>query len=191
MSKVFDFQFCTDNFDQEMLDFIVEKGWSLEGSNHGSYATVDDNCLYYGTGIDGFWTDADVQHYGFVLLTKQEFKEKIGMVTKQFTKADLRDGMICTSRNGDVFTVQGDRIINIEGRFVLLINISDDLATVWCDDLDIMKVEQPTVLFTRVEVPVKSSAQVELDKLHEQIAALQGQVGDLQEQADKLQKVIE
>ena len=91
--------------------------------------------------------------------------------------------MICTSRNGEVHTVQGDRIVDEEGCYILLRDISDDLTGVW-SDLDIMKVEQPTVLFTREDPPVKSPAQIELEKLQEQIAALQ-------EQADKLQGIIE
>lgn len=51
--------------------------------------------------------------------------------------------------------------------------------------MDIMKVtdRDGTILFTRQEVPVKSPAQIELEKLQEQITALQ-------QQADKLQQSL-
>lgn len=132
-----------------------------------------------------WFTNKHGREYSCLWYRLKSYKEPV----KQFTKSDLRDGMICTSRCGDVYTVQGDRIIDIKRCYVLLEDISEDLTGRFAD-LDIMKVEQPTVLFTRVEVPVKSPAQIELDKLHEQIAALQGQVGDLQEQADKLQSCL-
>lgn len=66
----------------------------------------------------------------------------------------------------------------------LLENIGDDLSVKSSFvDLDIMKVEQPIILFTRQEEPTKSPAQIELEKLQEQIAALQ-------QQADKLQSCL-
>lgn len=131
--------------------------------------------------IDGYcsYSNAPDGAYGaFIAWEHLSYKQP-----KQFTKADLQDGMICTNRNGSAYTVRGDRMVR-EGGHIFLDDIKDDLTVDgWSGDLDIMKVEQPTVLFTRVEQPVKSPAQIELDKLQEQIALLQ-------QQADKLQQTL-
>lgn len=112
------------------------------------------------------------------------------MATKQFTKSDLLDGMKVKYRSGY------ERIVFASSLYEL---IDNDLVhqldlTEYRDDLtaygssnswDIMQVtdRDGAVLFTRQEEPAKSPAQIELDKLHEQIAALQ-------EQANKLQGAI-
>ena len=108
---------------------------------------------------------------------------------KQFTKSDLRDGMICTSRCGFIYTVRGDRMVRGSGMYMGLKDISDDM-TAELPNLDIVKVEQPIVLFIREEPPVKSPAQIELEKLQEQMVTLHEQIAALQGQADKLQGVI-
>ena len=120
-----------------------------------------------------------------------EFLKPYKEPAKQFTKSDLRGGMICTSRGGYTYTVQGDRMVRDGGMYMLLENIEDDLTVNGGDnDLDIMKVEQPTVLFIREEPPVKSPAQIELDKLQEQMVTLHEQIAALQEQANKLQGTL-
>lgn len=186
MSKVFDENFYTEEFDQEILDFIVERGWKLEGPCWGTVSSINDTTLYYGTGIEGFWTDSEEDHFGFVLLTKQAFKEKIGMTTKQFTKSDLLDGMRVVYRDGDERIVFGG---NLYSKYVgglshaaKLEEFEDDLTGIYHSEMDIIKVtdRDDTVLFIRQEDPTKSPAQIELDKLQEQIA-------QLQEQANKLQ----
>ena len=258
MSKVFEEGFYTDDFDQEMVDYLFNNGWIVCGNTPNNTPSISQPYLKYGCVNKHFWTSEQETSY-YIKLTKQEFKEKIGMVTgykladgsysgqykigdkfeatdgavfskgaivtycrddntdspyfidstggswccfwwrlkpykvpaKQFTKSDLRDGMICTSRCGYIYTVQGDRIVR-GGWIISLESIAEDLTVdgaghgKWrpAGDLDIVKVEQPIVLFTREEPPVKSPAQIELEKLQEQIAALQ-------EQANKLQGVIE
>lgn len=73
----FEYQFYTEDFDQEMLDFIKNKygtdAYDLEWSKCSER-------LYYGDGVDGFWTDSDDSCLEeFEELTKQEFKKNIGM----------------------------------------------------------------------------------------------------------------
>lgn len=80
MTTLFDEQFYTDDFDQEILDFITSKGWGLK-SEYSNKPNLSDNYLVYGKGTNRFWTS----HFndGFLKLTKEEFKEKIGMTTVQ------------------------------------------------------------------------------------------------------------
>lgn len=112
------------------------------------------------------------------------YKPAPEMSSKQFTKSNLLDGMVCTIRCGYTYTVQGDRLVGGVGCYIRLNDLREDLTVDGgTGDLDIVQVVQPTVLFTRQEVPAKSPAQIELDKLHEQIAALQ-------QQADKLQQSL-
>lgn len=76
MSNVFDEQFCTDDFDQEMIEFVKELG---DFKYRGTFGDDGDKFLKYGTGNNYFWIDNyECSH---TLLTKQEFKEKIGMTT--------------------------------------------------------------------------------------------------------------
>lgn len=77
MGKLFDENFCTDDYDQKMIDFInknfgeVSVEWKpLEGY------------LKYGIGLDKFWTSDSHLHCSENILTKQQFKEKIGMIDK-------------------------------------------------------------------------------------------------------------
>lgn len=80
MTTLFDEQFYTDDFDQEILDFITSKGWGLK-SEYSNKPNLSDNYLVYGNGTDRFWTS----HFNdkFLQLTKEAFKEKIGMTTVQ------------------------------------------------------------------------------------------------------------
>lgn len=99
----FDESFYTDDFDQEMMDFIVEAGCRFDNV---LWVHID-NFLFYSIYFDEFWTCSGKPTRS-PHLTKQQFKEKIGMTTKQFTdtnltfsKADLQDGDICTAVNGE------------------------------------------------------------------------------------------
>lgn len=68
-----------------------------------------------------------------------------------FTKSSLKDGMIVTTRNGNVYTVTGDRLLREGGMYVLLEDINDDLTSVLDDvrSLDIISVQQTVTLFKR------------------------------------------
>lgn len=95
--SLFSEDFYTDDFDQEMLDWIKSnlKISQIQGEWDVSHTKLE----YYNTkGIDYFWTSNCTSHE--TKLTKQQFKEKIGMVTKQFTIADLKDGMVVEIDSG-------------------------------------------------------------------------------------------
>lgn len=70
--------FLTTDFDQDMLDFIRE-----HHSHHhvlGHDLTIEDDVLNYSREIDSFFTDnSTVRESNYKELTKQEFKERIGM----------------------------------------------------------------------------------------------------------------
>lgn len=76
-------------------------------------------------------------------------KEKY--MNKAFTKADLKDGMICTTRGGYIYTVQGDRMTREGGMYMLLDDISDDLTVDDLPELDIVSVQQTITVFERVD----------------------------------------
>lgn len=76
-------------------------------------------------------------------------KEKY--MNKGFTKADLKDGMICTTRGGSVYTVQGDRMTRDGGMYMLLEDISDDLTVDDLPALDIVSVQITLTVFERVD----------------------------------------
>ncbi len=92
--------------------------------------------------------------------TNEAFKEWIGMNKKptdqSFTKSDLKDGMVCISKNGNVYIVRGHKLERGEGYYLALDSLNDDL-TVSNDfgedvsELDIIEVLQTTTLFKRVD----------------------------------------
>jgi len=100
-----------------------------------------------------------------VYYTNEQFMEWIGMtktpsekVTHNdvFTKSDLKDGMICTTRDGNVYTVKGDRLLRDGGMYMLLEDINDTLICEDIGEFDIIRVEQPTVVFERVDIKQRS-----------------------------------
>ena len=114
--STFDKSFYTTDFDQEMMDFIEgNSGFKIEDE----FLHWHDyhNILAYGAGRGAFWTESaalDVYRTS-TPLTKQQFKEKIGMpmespVTEEttFGKKDLVDGMFVKCRNGEIHVVLGD-----------------------------------------------------------------------------------
>lgn len=93
MNKTFDFEFCTQDFDQEMLDFIEGSGYSVGGLSTGEW-DLGHRTLYYGTGLESFWTDDDPDLDGFQLVTKEEFKRLIGMSVPKptlYTQSELTE----------------------------------------------------------------------------------------------------
>lgn len=90
--QLFNEGFYTEDFDQEMFDFIKAQGWSLDGETGLVKASLSALHLYYGTGIEGFWTDNDENDLeDYEHLTKQQFKEKVGMSTPKKRIGDYID----------------------------------------------------------------------------------------------------
>lgn len=99
-------------------------------------------------------------------ISTEKFMFMIGMTKKSsekvFTKADLKDGMICTTRNGSVYTVDGDRMYREGGMYIAMDDINDDLTVSNTGTLDIIKVVSPVVVFERVD-PKQQAIQKELE----------------------------
>lgn len=83
MGKLFDEAFCTSDYDQEMLDFVTDN-FRYSDSN----LRACDSFLKYSTINNRFWTSHDPVHCP-LLLTKQQFKEKIGMIDKVEEKDNM------------------------------------------------------------------------------------------------------
>lgn len=129
--KSFDESFYTVDFDQGMLDFIGR-----------GYKTIEDQLdhkgeeLVYSSACDCFWTNTFPKHDSIkdyeVLpeLTKEQFKQKIGMALKNtttvkddnivenntFTKSDLKDGMLVRHRGYETLYMKiGDMLLSLGG----------------------------------------------------------------------------
>ena len=98
--KYFDESFHTNDFDQEMLDFI-EKNYDVDKCN-GWYVSV--SLCYHPIDKDFFVLACTASGNN---ITKQQFKEKIGMTNKgTFTKEDLVAGKhVVECRNGTRYVV--------------------------------------------------------------------------------------
>ena len=103
MGKLFDESFCTSDYDQEMVDFLAKV---YNCSNTG--LRLDHGFLKYSLIYNEFWTS----NY-FVqcpVLTKQQFKEKIGMIDKEGKKDEMvsyklidKDGYLKShAKNGEI-----------------------------------------------------------------------------------------
>ena len=86
MTTLFDEPFFTDSWDQDIITYIANKGWEVT-SEQNNYVDITDKHLVYGTGNNHFWSSDyeanELLDEGFKYLTKEQFKEKIGMVTVQ------------------------------------------------------------------------------------------------------------
>ncbi|QDP59550.1 MAG: hypothetical protein GOVbin4162_124 [Prokaryotic dsDNA virus sp.] len=151
----FNESFYTDDFDQEMLDYIWEN-YSVSDIQY-EWAS-SDTYLKYSPALGYFWT-CYCENTNSVKLTKQQFKEKIGMAQKQFSKSDLKkrkwDGVRLHHRNSRISRklmgdVLGSRDFSLFTRFKLC-EIEDDLTHFNQSEWDIMKVidRDGTVLFER------------------------------------------
>ena len=126
-----------------------------------------------------------------VYYTNEAFKEWIGMNKKptnqSFTKSDLKDGMICISKNGNVYIVRGHKLERGEGYYLALDSLNDDL-TVSNDfgedvsELDIIEVQQTTTLFKRGDkkkLAIQNeleSAKAKAERLANHIAVLESKL---------------
>ena len=85
MGKLFDVEFYTTEHDQDIIDFI-EKRLMVSPD----YWSFPSKYIVYGTGNDHFWTSDNSCSEKFrTKLTKQQFKEKIGMIDKEDEKDDM------------------------------------------------------------------------------------------------------
>lgn len=155
-----DYDFHTPNTKEvrEFLEDNFDRGDTSQWASDAIYDHITTTCCF--TGL--FTTN---NSYGKHIPTEQ-FMELIGMTkpsTTRFTKADLKDGMICTTRNGNVCTVAGDRMYSEGGNYLLMDDFNVDLTCVEkLDNLDIIKVVSPVVVFERVD-PKQQAIKKELE----------------------------
>lgn len=141
----FNESFYTDDFDQEMLDFVKENFEITDDIDE--WDLTDKNLKYY-TGLDYFWTGSSTNWY--TKLTKQQFKDKIGMTDKEsttqqnntFTKDMLVSGEhVVKLRDGTYNLVMGNRIVDLGGWLLLLNHLTEDLRYAYNDEkLDVIAV---------------------------------------------------
>lgn len=186
--KEFDESFHTNDFDREMLDFIKEN-YNIDTCN-GWYESV--SLCYHPLDKDFFILTCTASGNN---LTKQEFKEKIGMVNKTtFTKDDLVAGKhIVEYRDGcRRFVMCDDYLIGTDGCSSLG-NFDGNLISV-CKSMDIVKVYEITtrdtvdgflkhlnlnLVWERTE---KSEAQLQYEECQAKMKELQAQLDKLEPQ---------
>jgi len=79
--------FYTDDFDQEMIDFLLHNGYAVTGACKDMKPDLDNNYLNFSMGVGHFWTD-NLSNIFSEQLTKTQFKEKIGMTDKKSDKQE-------------------------------------------------------------------------------------------------------
>ena len=85
MGNLFDEGFCTTEHDRDIIDFI-EKNFMVSSGDWD----FPSKYIVYGTGCDYFWaSDNGYSEKCRTKLTKQQFKEKIGMIDKEDKKDDM------------------------------------------------------------------------------------------------------
>lgn len=159
--STFNESFYTTDFDQQMMDFIESK---YEIENPELEWTTTHSTLAHGSGLDSFWTEDintpnDYSEQGYTLLTKQQFKEKIGMPVdksatekKTFTKKDLVDGMFVKTRNCGTYLKLGELLLQGEG-FLYLDDYDENLIDIrdvdkGFDIIEVLTPNKPTNLNT-------------------------------------------
>ena len=171
-------RFHTIDFDQEMLDFIKQNFITDEVCN------LRDDFLNYDPSLGYFWT-ANSTYTGWLTLTKQQFKEKIGMPQDNiveestFGKKDLVDGMFVKTRDCGTYLKLGELLLQGEGFLYLddydenLIDIRD--ADKGFDIIEVLTPNKPTNLNTYLggynsdsiwkRTPPKSEKVIKLEQL--------------------------
>ena len=96
--------FYTDDFDQEMLDFI-EENYTITPNGRNEWNVGGKFLRYYN--VNGYFWIGSAVHPNYRHLTKQQFKEKIKMTNNNdtFPVEDLKTGMILRFKNGDITMV--------------------------------------------------------------------------------------
>lgn len=118
LHKQFDTRFYTEDFDQEMLDFILV----TQSESKARYMDKSHSFLKYGTGNNYFWTIDGGSSRGYKQLTKQQFKEKIGMpLTKKkdwwevLTEKEGYVTVIVTAREGNYISIGNRTYLGNDG----------------------------------------------------------------------------
>ena len=162
------------DYNKEIADWLTENAAQVDFTRH-----INPNCYIFTSRNGEFYSN--YHHISCdVYYTNEEFKKWVGMTKKPttkdklasilnvegqraldylkerymnegFTKADLKDGMVCTTRRGDKYIVQGDRMIREGGMYMLLEDINDDLTVDDYSGLDIVSVQQTITVFERVD----------------------------------------
>ncbi len=184
--KSFAENFYTGDYDQEMLDFI-DKNYTIDFVNGWRIK----ESLSYHISDDDFFVSTDIKGAG-KLLTKEQFKEKIGMTNKThdegvFTKNMLKDGMFVKMK-GDIYMVLGKVLCSYD-RYILLEDydegLNDNEQEVWnIQEVYILEGEDNiaplnyslsgnglTSIWERP--PEKSKAQFHYDKCKEKLEGIQ------------------
>ena len=138
------------NLKQKRLQYIVRqeeeaKDFCLNMHEHGMkwndgdsyieeqyYDAYQEKMCYY---ADGEYSDLDyAKEKGYIVLEWSDYMQK------EFTKADLKDGMIVKYRNGEMYLKFGGKLINNDG-FEELSTFDNNLKDVdFSSDYDIMKI---------------------------------------------------
>ena len=124
--------FCTGDYDQEMLDFI-EENYEVDKETNG-WKTFEPY-LGYSSEDNDFYIANNFYEALMTILTKEEFKRRIGMIVeeekvvdktvfnKTFSKSDLVDGMVVEIREPfeevSLYLVKGDRLLSKKGHNLL------------------------------------------------------------------------
>lgn len=200
--KSWDESFYTEDYDQEMLNFINSNysvdyvnGWNVQTSlcQRGGEFFVSRH-----RGYDKMISQE---------LTKEEFKRKIGMIVEEekfagknaFSKSDLVDGMVVEIRvpfgGISLYLVKGDLLLSKTGHNHLEDYQEDLTLTEGVSEWDIVKVYtvntfrsltlehlNKTLIWERP--PEKTQSQLKIE-------ALQQKMESLQEEMNILQKSIE
>lgn len=151
--KTFDENFYTEDYDQEMLDFI-DSNYTADKSVRG-WSNLDLILFYSSWDNDFYLAPDDTDDPTYNKLTKAEFKQKIGMPTEEtlmeketvqeqatFGKKDLVDGMFVKCRNGNVFMKLGNTLNSLTGYLELDVYTDTLLEGESEDDWDIVEVYQ-------------------------------------------------
>lgn len=188
--------FYTDDFDQEMIDYVD----TLGNFTNRAYIGGDSGQFYlkYGQTRDYFWASDVTPSPDFKHLTKQQFKERIGMRQKQFTKADLKDGMVVKYRGGNCYADKNNGL-----RLVLCKQFigSDGFAQFREYSKDLLLGNEPTFdiveVFTVIDAgngldyitswllksiwkrEEKSAEQLEIEKIQAEMEQLNKRLGEL------------
>ena len=194
--------FYTEDYDQEMLDFINSNysadyvnGWRVQAS------LCQRKGEFFVSRYSGYDKMISLE------LTKEEFKRKIGMIAEEekvveknaFSKSDLVDGMFVRCRNGDVFIKLGNTLNSLTGYLDLEVysdtSLDEDSEEDW-DIVEVYQTEGKECTISRMleekhglksiweRPPEKTQSQLKLE-------ALQQKMVSLQEEMNILQKSIE
>lgn len=139
------------DYNEEIADWLRVNAEvdNLTPLNYGGHIFTDEQGTFYGQKIiynmDKYYTNEEFKEW--ICMTKKEEK----VMNKGFTKVDLKDGMICTIRAGESYTVKGDRMIGEDEVFIFIGNINNDLTVNGLPFLDIVSVQQTITVFERVD----------------------------------------